>query len=169
MFQFTHPGKSATFPTLDLFREYKVSIHAPWEECDSIKDAIANVLDSFNSRTLGRVRQLMGDGGSLSFEFQFTHPGKSATAIVIERPALLDGFNSRTLGRVRRCFFHDSICSGLFQFTHPGKSATDRTPFDRMQLTVSIHAPWEECDTTSNFFPGRGISFNSRTLGRVRP
>ena len=38
MFQFTHPGKGAT-DWQDLLKEAcKVSIHAPWEGCDSLCD-----------------------------------------------------------------------------------------------------------------------------------
>ena len=57
-FQFTHPGKGATKPKLKgISVDSKVSIHAPWEGCDS------------DERT--RARSLVG--------FQFTHPGKGAT------------------------------------------------------------------------------------------
>ena len=78
-FQFTHPGKGATcFRTLnELFKG--VSIHAPWEGCDIAGRAELYVLERFNSRTLGRVRQ--------------RRCGRSDTTL---------SFNSRTLGRVRR-------------------------------------------------------------------
>ena len=79
-FQFTHPGKGATLPdiyhvakggfnsrTLGRVRQqqtvfgrhiYDVSIHAPWEGCDE-------------TIWFDKLR---------SFWFQFTHPGKGATA-----------------------------------------------------------------------------------------
>ena len=56
-FQFTHPGKGATYTHNGLVVSLRVSIHAPWEGCDTdifIPDA-------------------------LDYEFQFTHPGKGAT------------------------------------------------------------------------------------------
>ena len=124
-FQFTHPGKGAT-SSVDECLAYShrfnsrtlgrvrltgvvpselfgtVSIHAPWEGCDSIRSGTPYVGDvsihapwegcdgqwthdhqsgrSFNSRTLGRVRLTL-DVPSLNYlQFQFTHPGKGATA-----------------------------------------------------------------------------------------
>ena len=102
--------------------------------------------------------------------FQFTHPGKGATCLLTYGAPSIYRFNSRTLGRVRL----DTV-----------------NPMDN-GLPVSIHAPWEGCDwpvvrlllllirfqfthpgkgaTTSSARSSRHqISFNSRTLGRVRP
>ena len=57
-FQFTHPGKGATSPR---------SPRSPWTPC-------------FNSRTLGRVRRERLRYKHLPHrQFQFTHPGKGAT------------------------------------------------------------------------------------------
>ena len=56
-FQFTHPGKGAT---------------PSW-------DASSVTSDSFNSRTLGRVRLVQIYLISVAVMFQFTHPGKGAT------------------------------------------------------------------------------------------
>ena len=81
--------------------------------------------------------------------------------------------------------------SDVFQFTHPGKGATALRLRLARRWRVSIHAPWEGCDNVayvggidkSGFqftHPGKGatqatirgssgyLSFNSRTLGRVR-
>ena len=44
-FQFTHPGKGATFPYLFPSSSPCVSIHAPWEGCDRIVDANRATLD----------------------------------------------------------------------------------------------------------------------------
>ena len=88
----------------------------------------------------------MGISSLAPLEFQFTHPGKGATAPPLKAP----------------------IDHLQFQFTHPGKGATRRySRLDRSSI-VSIHAPWEGCDLSiipdSIFY----TSFNSRTLGRVR-
>ena len=80
-FQFTHPGKGATgrrneadiastvsihapwegcdhLPVYQYNGRSRVSIHAPWEGCDEQKRATnMEQEESFNSRTLGRVRQ----------------------------------------------------------------------------------------------------------------
>ena len=78
-----------------------------------------------------------------------------------------------------------------FQFTHPGKGATTLSEVEEEEEEVSIHAPWEGCDLDKRLTkPTRRVSihapwegcdaridqananlssFNSRTLGRVRP
>ena len=79
-FQFTHPGKGATSRDISLGGGVGVSIHAPWEGCDSKTRRISSCATGrFNSRTLGRVRRSRG----------------------VDR-ARRAGFNSRTLGRVRQ-------------------------------------------------------------------
>ena len=57
LFQFTHPGKGATFDDKAVDLEEVVSIHAPWEGCDLVR-ALHQAQDT---------------------PFQFTHPGKGAT------------------------------------------------------------------------------------------
>ena len=101
-------------------------------------------------------------------------------------------FNSRTLGRVRPIFDPKLASFAEFQFTHPGKGATLNRQDIFSYAPVSIHAPWEGCDYNNLHIlleellfqfthPGKGatsigrrfdldlFSFNSRTLGRVRP
>ena len=168
-FQFTHPGKGATKAQHTDSRALRVSIHAPWEGCDSAGGAVARPLSSFNSRTLGRVRHLRHLIILLFHLFQFTHPGKGATKF------------TTTFIAVRI----------MFQFTHPGKGATSQVSRLLPEFRVSIHAPWEGCDFAKSVdfvpgtefqftHPGKGAtalslnsstirgSFNSRTLGRVR-
>ena len=122
-FQFTHPGKGATSPR---------SPRSPWTPC-------------FNSRTLGRVRPKRA-----------RHRGQAAC------------FNSRTLGRVRLGRYSKLSDDRMFQFTHPGKGATRPLRTLSGVLYVSIHAPWEGCDREWLKFGVATICFNSRTLGRVR-
>ena len=55
-FQFTHPGKGATYFVRSLFNRLVVSIHAPWEGCDAHRPTSRAYWRRFNSRTLGRVR-----------------------------------------------------------------------------------------------------------------
>ena len=123
LFQFTHPGKGATVWRRSKTPSSNVSIHAPWEGCDSSTTISSGIPLGFNSRTLGRVRLTMVSMSLLVVEFQFTHPGKGATC----------------------------ICT--------------RTPSFRL---VSIHAPWEGCDSGFFLSTTPGGCFNSRTLGRVR-
>ena len=123
-FQFTHPGKGAT--TSYSFKEFS---------------------KSFNSRTLGRVRPLLTLGVSISLMFQFTHPGKGATVGELKAGAIL-----------------------VVSIHAPWEGCDSSTSASSASLThVSIHAPWEGCDSRSVSRSGREGSFNSRTLGRVRP
>ena len=100
---------------------------------------------SFNSRTLGRVRHISEVVTTALTEFQFTHPGKGATSLLTTSLAVLK-----------------------FQFTHPGKGATSFQPLPIACVSVSIHAPWEGCDTIFHTSTITLQCFNSRTLGRVR-
>ena len=59
MFQFTHPGRGATYGHRPVVLHRGVSIHAPREGCDVL---------------------LIGLSG-WSAMFQFTHPGRGATPI----------------------------------------------------------------------------------------
>ena len=125
----------------------RVSIHAPWEGCDWPLRPTPPPQRRFNSRTLGRVRldlRLLALAG-LMFQFthpgkgathvvvvegeeevfQFTHPGKGATIPFAGRSKRITSFNSRTLGRVRLETQKGEPGAPGFQFTHPGKGATD--------------------------------------------
>ena len=127
------------------------------------------IKERFNSRTPGGVRQERMRLMALSLRFQFTHPGRGATPLVVFVLCLRLSFNSRTPGGVRPDEFSDEERKRLFQFTHPGRGATvsflkatgsmacfnSRTPGGVRRLStariaatqaVSIHAPREGCD-----------------------
>ena len=89
------------------------------------KDQKASTFFCFNSRTLGRVRLKSRHRWRGREEFQFTHPGKGATLYHLFSLHNPYSFNSRTLGRVRRTI-HKEV---------------------EEELNVSIHAPWEGCDS----------------------
>ena len=103
MFQFTHPGKGATRTQPHIDIEVRVSIHAPWEGCDiplvpQLLVGYVSIHAPWEGCDLQpHLYQYQGT------RFQFTHPGKGATALSM---ALLE--------------------AGVFQFTHPGKGATER-------------------------------------------
>ena len=145
-FQFTHPGRGATYP--------KVTTIA----CRGC----------FNSRTPGGVRLSLANPAFNLVEFQFTHPGRGATLIyrpkqrisqfqfthpgrgatresgsTIGTPSVSihapregcdrrrcivaispTGFNSRTPGGVRLFSILAGVINFVFQFTHPGRGAT---------------------------------------------
>ena len=103
----------------------RVSIHAPWEGCDWARTSHRPTTSCFNSRTLGRVRLVPDSDYSAVGMFQFTHPGKGATCLA-------------------SCVNLTQV--SMFQFTHPGKGATSCSSIDAYRNTVSIHAPWEGCD-----------------------
>ena len=128
-------------------RAQKVSIHAPWEGCDFLVERKINFNDLF----------------------QFTHPGKGATKQNIAVTQSETSFNSRTLGRVRQRTIIIASADSMFQFTHPGKGATTDEARASACDAVSIHAPWEGCDSSASYGGCTSPRFNSRTLGRVRP
>ena len=145
-FQFTHPGRGATACRSTLPYDQDVSIHAPREGCDHKLGANSLYFSSFNSRTPGGVRRHFWIFVSSLGMFQFTHPGRGATGLHIDKTKRPSRFNSRTPGGVR----HPSVVSfvslrrfnsrtpggvrpdteprtstlGKFQFTHPGRGAT---------------------------------------------
>ena len=169
----------------------KVSIHAPWEGCDTKFARVYATIYSFNSRTLGRVRHISEVVTTALTEFQFTHPGKGATAERLVRGVERTCFNSRTLGRVRLSedtLIMSAICFNsrtlgrvrleLFGISRLVIGFNSRTlgrvrqhaerHCERAYL-VSIHAPWEGCDIILSQRTPSVFCFNSRTLGRVRP
>ena len=134
-------------PSISTLLGRLVSIHAPWEGCDIQLCNILRIHQSFNSRTLGRVRQeiIIGSHSVCTVSIHAPWEGCDTT----DSPWLdcLEGFNSRTLGRVRRRRGCVRDRSPPFQFTHPGKGATPPGGRPRLLWSVSIHAPWEGCDS----------------------
>ena len=123
----------------------------------------------FNSRTLGRVRPPHSKESFCSDSVSIHAPweGCDASTDIVRR--VEGGFNSRTLGRVRLSCNPKAKWLLEFQFTHPGKGATVVCNLGRISQKVSIHAPWEGCDWMPATLSPIAGSFNSRTLGRVRP
>ena len=147
-FQFTHPGRGATPTSTSIaalsprfnsrtpggvrrickglrLRLALVSIHAPREGCDLTS----------NSRP-----------ASCPDWFQFTHPGRGATAdlgvdvagITVSIHAPREGCDDGSVNL--------ETSEAGFQFTHPGRGATVRRGQAHSPQTVSIHAPREGCD-----------------------
>ena len=79
--------------------------------------------------------------------FQFTHPGRGATTPSPTLVSSSPSFNSRTPGGVR----------------------LQQWDLQHIKPLVSIHAPREGCDLPLTPRSLSYKSFNSRTLGRVRP
>ena len=100
--------------------------------------------------------------------FQFTHPGRGATARSRASDSTLPRFNSRTPGGVRPARGLRSMRYSKFQFTHPGRGATIGISIGAVLLSVSIHAPREGCDLTNFTYTRLRVCFNSRTPGGVR-
>ena len=147
-FQFTHPGRGATFSSASIRRRIVcfnsrtpggvrrecaphgaqviwVSIHAPREGCDTSFSEMMMRASAFQFTHPGRgATRRRGSLPTSSTLFQFTHPGRGATK---------SGY---------------SLCPsfGEFQFTHPGRGATSQRHIQRLVKP----------------------SFNSRTPGGVR-
>ena len=138
-FQFTHPGRGATVSEsvkgiprrvsihapregcdLELFGFFfarLVSIHAPREGCDIYYLIYFAAKVCFNSRTPGGVRPASLSNTRSFLTFQFTHPGRGATA-------------TGELGAPQTI---------AFQFTHPGRGAT-RTSQSTTRTRLSFNS-----------------------------
>ena len=170
VFQFTHPGRGATF-----FRRPK-NHFSRFQFTHPGRGATPSWL---NARWSGR-------------KFQFTHPGRGATRPLED---LVDLISVSIHAPREGCDVggrYMDIVTRKFQFTHPGRGATAHYGVDVPRgRGVSIHAPREGCDSEililddqpSMFqfthpgrgatgsgagFPPRELSFNSRTPGGVR-
>ena len=123
LFQFTHPGKGATHTDLPRERTGDVSIHAPWEGCDSQALALQLWLPRFNSRTLGRVRRVLSSEVS------------QADKVSIHAPWEGCDLPSRYLAQPSTVSIHAPW------------EGCDMTHIElKLKYNVSIHAPWEGCD-----------------------
>ena len=168
VFQFTHPGKGATIlPKIMALRPGFQFTHPGKGATVHPRDA-GGVPQGFNSRTLGRVQPNSAASVRDFLLFQFTHPGKGATTCWLSVIIRQSCFNSRTLGRVQLRPAFALLLQWMFQFTHPGKGATSSGVLITSPASVSIHAPWEGCNSGRPAFPSGGFGFNSRTLGRVQ-
>ena len=169
-FQFTHPGRGATYCAGSVLHPFRVSIHAPREGCDIRATRFRKAGSCFNSRTPGGVRRAIPRPGSLHYcPFQFTHPGRGATAQANSNYTRAVCFNSRTPGGVRPASHLSLSWVIMFQFTHPGRGATALGIKFYSRSEVSIHAPREGCDEQAYRISSSFGSFNSRTPGGVRP
>ena len=169
-FQFTHPGKGATAYSRMISGAYDVSIHAPWEGCDfHCLGQLAIGEDVSIHAPWEGCDEVALDLSRITLVVSIHAPWEGCDVLAAVIIDTISGFNSRTLGRVRRVRALTPSALDVFQFTHPGKGATTFAYIcvvDRKR--VSIHAPWEGCDSTPTSSARRVSSFNSRTLGRVR-
>ena len=126
-------------------------------------------VNRFNSRTPGGVRPPALPYYPMVHAFQFTHPGRGATALLHPLSQSHLRFNSRTPGGVRlSCRLRSKIGSLSFNSRTPGGVRRSRTKQGTNIPAVSIHAPREGCDAPI-VAPAVHLScFNSRTPGGVR-
>ena len=104
---------------------WSVSIHAPWEGCDELKIGVEVVGEKgFNSRTLGRVRQKLNT----------TY--KTTSFVSIHAP--WEGCDVPTLSAAR-------AAPVSIHAPWEGCDTSLRTLIAHF-IKVSIHAPWEGCD-----------------------
>ena len=82
----------------------------------------------------------------LRHTFQFTHPGKGATKYQCRGRASSSRFNSRTLGRVRHLLRGEDALVSLVSIHAPWEGCDTTKRRVRRRTRVSIHAPWEGCD-----------------------
>ena len=190
-FQFTHPGKGATLrssssPTgrtsfnsrtlgrvrlswsITKHNGASVSIHAPWEGCDRYT-------------TIFIVARIM---------FQFTHPGKGATNRTLPKEEVLrvsihapwEGcdLTLTIITMAQNVSIHapwegcdksttiSTVVRIMFQFTHPGKGATPHRGGQKKLSRFQFTHPGKGATRLTPTRYMLRLSFNSRTLGRVR-
>ena len=123
-----------------------VSIHAPWEGCDSY----------------------LCDKYGLHSKFQFTHPGKGATRVQGLYPAGYQfQFTHPGKGATYLCSWYFLVPTA-FQFTHPGKGATTAFRLSKRVYKFQFTHPGKGATCCTRASSSQGSCFNSRTLGRVR-
>ena len=103
----------------------KVSIHAPREGCDvSTSNAVALWM-VFQFTHPGRGATADRQHQTTKTKFQFTHPGRGATAASHLSPIWAIMFQFTHPGRGATQRYIGRPYSERFQFTHPGRGATD--------------------------------------------
>ena len=106
---------------------------------------------------------------STLLKFQFTHPGRGATANRGLWRLPRRSFNSRTPGGVRLDLHSIGGRVGEVSIHAPREGCDARArSLDELKLLVSIHAPREGCDQTKKDKSSEIECFNSRTPGGVR-
>ncbi len=146
MFQFTHPVRGATFVSNDLFEIALVSIHAPRAGCDDAEaSSLSGIIVSIHAPRAGCDTVCL-NLSALITKFQFTHPVRGATHVIINQRMISKCFNSRTPCGVRLSCLVATAC----------------------QNHVSIHAPRAGCDADSEYCSSTVLRFNSRTPCGVR-
>ena len=83
--------------------------------------------------------------------FQFTHPGKGATCVSSSIRGCVSLFQFTHPGKGATVEEFTKAVREMFQFTHPGKGATEEEEACELLDEVSIHAPWEGCDTLPSY------------------
>ena len=189
-FQFTHPGRGATF-LIGLIRVLStVSIHAPREGCDCIESY--PIMDN-KDVSIHAPREGCDSAGMLVpclVRVSIHAPREGCDKIInaksftprvsihapregcdgLYSPSHQNGqsFNSRTPGGVRQVKMRLRVIFPRFQFTHPGRGATCNLLTNCYTESVSIHAPREGCDVRTLLKVSSLQSFNSRPPGGVR-
>ncbi len=145
-FQSTHPARGATAALNMIYSDYVISIHAPREGCDGLRQMPKLRPNNFNPRTPRGVRP-----------WSTLHTSQSG---VISIHAPREGCDLSTTTAWTRWRTE-------FQSTHPARGATASDPPPVPDWKISIHAPREGCDRTSTSarVPWRLISIHAPREG----
>ena len=103
-----------------------------------------------------------------AYEFQFTHPGRGATAVCNVNSLIKERFNSRTPGGVRQLTLTIITILTMVSIHAPREGCDSAQDTLEIQRLVSIHAPREGCDDKVPIVGDCEKCFNSRTPGGVR-
>ena len=144
-FQFTHPGRGATGYCFYL----------------------CAIIRCFNSRTPGGVRLADGTLPADSPRVSIHAPREGCDSFKILTTSAKQSFNSRTPGGVRHATTPSIFVSTGFNSRTPGGVRLYLLGL-ASGVYVSIHAPREGCDRSSQTIISKLSCFNSRTPGGVR-
>ena len=136
-------GATSVRPRPAPFRD--ISIHAPREGCDTLRDHARRPREiSIHAPREGCDRKWVLTCG-VSAEFQSTHPVRGATHKDSQSGQWVEFQSTHPVRGATSPVRMTTIAEG-FQSTHPVRGATTLDPNVSFRSGISIHAPREGCD-----------------------
>ena len=141
----------------------EISIHAPREGSDDLRDLPAPACRNFNPRSPRGERLAAAWDGLCAVLFQSTLPARGATLQDFIKCNTQKNFNPRSPRGERRSMPLTMPKTSPFQSTLPARGATQQGLDVSVMDDISIHAPREGSDTRSAGTITGGIYFNPRS------
>ena len=124
---------------------FQISIHAPHARCDNDgEQGTKLIIISIHAPHARCDPKRFANIAQKAISIHAPHARCDIVKTVFDRE--MADFNPRTPCEVRLFTALNGVASGEFQSTHPMRGATKDADLDRMQGTISIHAPHARCD-----------------------